>query len=53
MKLGEFRTATKDKENKLNIKLSIYDVIVCSDNGYVNLEIDMITDKNIFFRVVE
>ena len=40
MRLGEFRTKTGDCENRLTIRLSVYDVIRHSSDGYVDLDID-------------
>ena len=34
MRLGEFRTKTRDCENKLKIRLSIYNDIKYNDDGY-------------------
>ena len=53
MRLGEFRTKTKDSENKKEIRLSIYNVITNNKQGYINLDIDMITDDYIYLRVIE
>lgn len=52
MRLGEFRTKTRECENKLNIKLSVYNLIEYNKNGFVELDIDMVTDNDIFLRVV-
>lgn len=52
MRLGEFRTKTRECENKLNIRLSVYDLIEHNENGYVELDIDMVTDDNVYLRVV-
>ena len=52
MRLGEFRTKTKDSENKKEIRLSIYNIITHNRNGYVNLDIDMVTDDYIYLRVI-
>lgn len=52
MRLGELRAKTKDLDNKLNIKLSIYDEL----GGYgesVDLDIDLATDNNLYFRIME
>ena len=53
MRLGELRTKTKELENGLKIKLSVYDLILPNDNGYVELDIDIVTENDIFFRVIE
>lgn len=50
MRLGEFRTKTRDCENKLKIRLSVYDDIKYNADGYIELDIDMITDNNIYLR---
>lgn len=53
MRLGEFRTKTKELKNGLKIKLSVYDSIMHDENGYVELEMDIVTENDIFFRVVK
>ena len=53
MRLGEFRTKTRDCDNRLRIKLSVYDTIEHNRNGYVKLDIDMITDNTIYLRRIE
>lgn len=50
MRLGEFRTKTRDCENKLKIRLSVYDDIKYNADGYIELDIDMVTDNNIYLR---
>ena len=50
MRLGEFRTKTRDCENKLKIRLSVYDDIKHNADGYIELDIDMVTDNNIYLR---
>lgn len=52
MRLGELRTALKDKDNKLFIKLSSYEDIKWDPNNY-DLELDIVVDNNIFLRVVK
>lgn len=52
MRLGEFRTKTKDSENKKEIRLSIYNIINHNRQGFVNLDIDMVTDDYIYLRVI-
>lgn len=52
MRLGEFRTKTRDCENKLKLRLSIYDAIEHNENGYVELDIDMVTDGVVYLRMV-
>lgn len=52
MRLGEFRTKTKDSENKKEIRLSIYNVINHNRQGFVDLDIDMVTDDYIYLRVI-
>lgn len=47
-RLGEFRSKLKDYENKMMIKVSDY-----KDGTVKDLEIDIVTDTAIFFRVVE
>ena len=51
MRLGEFRTLSREFENKLKIKLACYD----EDKGVIihNLEFDMSNDNELYFRVVE
>lgn len=53
MRLGEFRTKTNGLENKKMIRLSIYNVITKNKQGFVNLDIDIVTDDCIYLRVVE
>lgn len=52
MRLGEFRTKTRDCENKLKLRLSVYDVIEHNENGYVELDIDMVTDDVVYLRMI-
>lgn len=52
MRLGELRTALKDKDNKLFIKLSSYEDIRWDPSNY-NLELDIVDDNNIYLRVVK
>ena len=52
MRLGEFRTKTKDSENKKEIRLSIYNIINHNRQGFVDLDIDMVTDDYIYLRVI-
>lgn len=50
MRLGEFRTKTRDLDNKLIICLSNY-----QDNQYnivEELDLDMCTDNKIFLRII-
>lgn len=53
MRLGEFRTKTRDCENKLKINLSVYDDIKHNTDGYIELDIDMVTDNVIYLRTIE
>ena len=52
MRLGEFRTKTRDCENKLMLRLSVYDVIEHNENGYVELDIDIVTDSVVYLRMM-
>ena len=52
MRLGEFRTKTRDCENKLKLRLSVYDAIEHNENGYVELDIDMVTDDVVYLRMI-
>lgn len=52
MRLGEFRTKTRDCENKLKLRLSVYDTIEHDENGYVELDIDMVTDNVVYLRMI-
>lgn len=52
MRLGELRTALRDKDNKLFIKLSSYEDIKWDPNNY-DLELDIVVDNNIYLRVVK
>ena len=52
MRLGEFRTKTRDCENKLKLRLSVYDTIEHNENGYVELDIDMVTDDVVYLRMI-
>ena len=52
MRLGELRTKTRDLDNSLEVKLSVYDEL----GGYgatVDLDIDLVTDKNLYFRIIK
>ena len=53
MRLGEFRTKTRDCENKLKINLSVYDDIKHNADGYIEPDIDMFTDNVIYLRTIE
>ena len=53
MRLGEFRTKTRDCKNKLNINLSVYDDIKHNADGYIELDIDMVTDNDIYLRPID
>ena len=53
MRLGEFRTKTRDCENKLKINLSVYDDIKHNADGYIELDIDMVTDNIIYLRPID
>ena len=50
MRLGELRTATRDVDNKLIVKVSEYD----TEKGVIifDTEIDIITDKGLYLRKV-
>lgn len=50
MRLGELRSLTKDYDNRLFVELSNYENL---DAPTQRLEIDLITDKTIYFRVVD
>lgn len=52
MKLGEYRTHLKEKPNKLDVKLSVYEPID-SKKGYVDLEIDVITNNTVYLRPIK
>lgn len=51
MRLGEFRTLTREMDNKLIIRLSCYD----QEKGVTthNLEWDMSNDNEIYLRIVD
>lgn len=51
MRLGEFRTLTREMDNKLIIRLSCYD----QEKGVTthNLEWDMCNDNEIYLRIVD
>ena len=51
MRLGEFRTLSREFDNRLKIHLACYD----DDKGVriFNLEFDMSNDNELFFRVVD
>ena len=53
MRLGEFRTKTKELDNGKQIRLSIYNVISHNRQGFIGLDIDVVTDDCIYLRVVE
>lgn len=51
MRLGELRTKTREKNNKLKIKLSSYQNIQYNQENY-DLEVDIITDDTIYLRII-
>lgn len=53
MRLGHLRTKTRELENKLKIRLSVYDNIQWNDDGFVELDLDVVTDDSIYLRVVK
>ncbi len=50
MRLGELRSLTRDYDNRLFIELSNYENL---DTPTQRLEVDIITDKAIYFRIVD
>ena len=50
MRLGELRALTRDYDNRLFIELSNYENL---DTPTQRLEVDIITDKAIYFRIVD
>lgn len=52
MRLGELRTKTKELDNGLFIRLSVYEDIVCNSDGFVELELDVVTDDSVYLRGV-
>ena len=51
MRLGEFRTVTRDFDNRLIIRLSTYDTIKgCQTH---DLEFDMSNDNELYLRVID
>ena len=50
MRLGELRSLTRDYDNRLFIELSNYENL---DPPTQRLEVDIITDKAIYFRIVD
>ena len=53
MRLGEFRTKTRGLDNRLNIRLSVYDDIKWDENGFMELELDVVTEDSIYLRGVK
>lgn len=49
MRLGEFRTKTRDQDNKLIIQIAAYD----ETKGVTiyDADLDIITDTNVFLRI--
>lgn len=52
MRLGELRTKTKDLDNKLKVKLSVYDEFD-GYSGTMDLDIDLATANNLYFRIIK
>ena len=52
MKLGEFRTKTRDLDNKLDVKLSIYGEFD-GHYGIADLDIDIATNHCIYLRIIK
>lgn len=50
MRLGEFRTKTRDLDNKLIIKISTYD----QEKGVqiYDAEIDIVNDHELYLRII-
>lgn len=53
MRLGELRTKTRELDNGLRIRLSVYEDIVCNSDGFVELELDIVTDDYIYMRCLD
>ena len=51
--LGVFRTKTRELDNRLNIRLSVYDDIEWNENGFIELELDIVTEDSIYLRGVK
>ena len=51
MRLGEFRTKTRDFDNKLKIKLACYDTV--KGVRISDLDIDIINDTEVYLRIVD
>lgn len=51
IRLGEFRTLSREFDNKLIIKLACYDDV--KGVRIHNLEFDMSNDNELYFRVVD
>ena len=51
MRLGEFRTKTRDFDNKLIIQVATYD----ETEGVVihDVDLDIITDTHVFLRIID
>lgn len=51
MRLGEFRTKTRDNDNKLIIQVATYD----EDKGVIipDVDLDIISDTHVFLRIIE
>ena len=49
MRLGEFRTKTRDHDNRLIIQVATYD----EDKGVIihDVDLDIITENHIFLRI--
>ena len=50
IRLGEFRSLTREKDNRLFIRLSDYNDL---GNAVKVLEVDIVTDDAIYFRVID
>jgi len=51
MRLGEFRTLSREFDNKLKIRLSCYDEVKGVTTH--DLEFDMSNDNELYFRIVD
>lgn len=49
MRLGEFRTHLRRFDDKLTVKLSVYELL---DSGIYDLEIDIVNDNCVYLRPV-
>ena len=50
LRLGELRSLLRDFDNKLFVKLCVYD---SCGNSFYDLDVDVVNDKCVFLRLIE